>query len=402
MRRRRAERCVLRAKAALDAGSVDVARQSLDEAQELVPSSPEMCALVERLERLALAPAALPAPVASDPAPTDAARAVDEVRQLVRLSPAVSATVERRPIVPDVDRASIASDPLAAPRATGWGRGLVAAAVCLVLTLAGLTGWRTFSRASAAHPLGTRVGHDVALRADADLPPVVDLAPEAPVPSDAGAVQVQVVTEPAQTISDTPLISGTPLERSEPTATSGVETPGPPPRAAIDPVASLPAPPPSQAVEASPESTRAALETAPLSSPIVVPPPISGAEVAALTSRVEKPIEAPRPSPSVEVRAALGRFAAAYSDLDASAARAVWPTVDERALGRAFDGLTSQRVSLGQCDVRVNGDTARAACAGSAAWTPKIGGGQRSVPRRWTFELRNAAGAWRIVSVDAK
>jgi hypothetical protein len=102
------------------------------------------------------------------------------------------------------------------------------------------------------------------------------------------------------------------------------------------------------------------------------------------------------------VRAVLARYEAAYSGLDAAAARAVWPGVDERALARAFDGLQSQRLSLGRCDVLVTGLTARADCAGSASWTPKVGGGGRTQARRWRFELQNAGTGWLITRAEAR
>jgi hypothetical protein len=79
----------------------------------------------------------------------------------------------------------------------------------------------------------------------------------------------------------------------------------------------------------------------------------------------------------------------------------VWPAVDERALARAFDGLQSQRLSLGQCDVAVNGDTARAVCAGSASWRPKVGSG-RTEARRWRFDLQSAGDGWKIVKAEAR
>jgi hypothetical protein len=126
-------------------------------------------------------------------------------------------------------------------------------------------------------------------------------------------------------------------------------------------------------------------------------PRIASGTAPKATSIVENEITAP--AESAGVRAALARYEAAYSGLDASAARAVWPTVDERALARAFDGLAAQRLSLGNCDVRVNGDTAHAICAGRAAWTPKIGAGQRSATRQWSFDLRHADGAWYIYRV---
>jgi hypothetical protein len=102
------------------------------------------------------------------------------------------------------------------------------------------------------------------------------------------------------------------------------------------------------------------------------------------------------------IRRTLDRYEAAYSQLDASAAHAVWPTVDQRALARAFDGLAAQRVSLNACDVRVTGATARATCSGDATWTAKVGGGRQTQPRRWSFELRNADGTWQIVRADTR
>ena len=99
------------------------------------------------------------------------------------------------------------------------------------------------------------------------------------------------------------------------------------------------------------------------------------------------------------MRAALSRYADAYSRLDADAAREVWPRVDRAALSRAFDSLASQDVSLGRCSVTVKGRNALATCAGSTTWTPKIGNGSpRREGRNWTFELAKSGTAWQILS----
>jgi hypothetical protein len=102
------------------------------------------------------------------------------------------------------------------------------------------------------------------------------------------------------------------------------------------------------------------------------------------------------------VRATLAHYESAYSRLDAAAAGAVWPAVDRRALARAFEGLQSQTVSLGRCEVVMNGATARAECTGSARWTPRVGGGPQSAPRQWRFDLRNERGGWVITSADVR
>jgi hypothetical protein len=105
---------------------------------------------------------------------------------------------------------------------------------------------------------------------------------------------------------------------------------------------------------------------------------------------------------SLVVREVLARYEGAYSSLDADAASRVWPTVNRTALARAFDGLARQNVSLGNCDVTVSGPAARATCLGTASWTPKVGGGQRTAERRWNFELRKSGEEWLIQRASAR
>lgn len=106
--------------------------------------------------------------------------------------------------------------------------------------------------------------------------------------------------------------------------------------------------------------------------------------------------------PEQSVRTVLARFEAAYSTLNAAAARAVWPSVDEPTLARAFANLQSQRVSLGACNVRITGTTAHAECTGTTSWTPRIGGGRRTEARRWSFDLQSTDGAWHIIQAMAR
>jgi hypothetical protein len=175
-------------------------------------------------------------------------------------------------------------------------------------------------------------------------------------------------------------------------------------------------------VEPSPPATasRAAADPGPTGP--AAPPPIRTTDVATLassapapidpvtlgTARVTPPPAAAEPAidPAVEstsrIRSVLSQYEAAYSGLDAAAARAVWPAVDEQALARAFNNLASQRISLEQCDVSINGPAARAECRGQASWVPKVGGGGRTEARRWTFDLRQAGANWQIVRADAR
>jgi hypothetical protein len=110
------------------------------------------------------------------------------------------------------------------------------------------------------------------------------------------------------------------------------------------------------------------------------------------------------PGPERQIRDALSRYEAAYGALNAAAARAVWPSVDAAALARAFDNLESQRVSLGRCSIAVATDarSARATCAGTATWTPKVGGGTTTGQRTWLFDLAHTGSEWQIVNATTR
>ena len=148
---------------------------------------------------------------------------------------------------------------------------------------------------------------------------------------------------------------------------------------------------------------------APVKSTPDVGTPIPDLPMPPLPEVAAPPKAAPRaadPPPTVDesprVRAALAQYESAYSTLDVSAAQSIWPAVDARALARAFEGLESQRVSLGNCSVAIDGASARADCRGTASWTPKIGGGTQSGSRSWQFELKKVDGAWQIVRADMR
>jgi len=99
----------------------------------------------------------------------------------------------------------------------------------------------------------------------------------------------------------------------------------------------------------------------------------------------------------------LRRYARAYGALDANAARDVWPSVDQRALARAFESLRSQELSLQDCEIDVHGPTANASCRGQAQYVGKVGSGEpRIEPRTWRFELRREGEAWKIANAEAR
>src|SRR5688572_5856688 len=58
-------------------------------------------------------------------------------------------------------------------------------------------------------------------------------------------------------------------------------------------------------------------------------------------------------SQRAEVESVLGRYARAFTSLDAGRAKAVWPSVNQRNLERAFETLEQQEFDLGACEITV-------------------------------------------------
>jgi hypothetical protein len=135
--------------------------------------------------------------------------------------------------------------------------------------------------------------------------------------------------------------------------------------------------------------------------------PLASATMPSMTPAVLR-IESNRPvdaaaADRVRVEEVLGQYARAYGQLDARAAHAVWPSVDQRALARAFDSLSSQSVSFDTCDIDVRGATANASCRGRASYVGKVGHNQpRSEPRTWHFELQRVGETWKIAHAEAR
>jgi len=147
----------------------------------------------------------------------------------------------------------------------------------------------------------------------------------------------------------------------------------------------------------------------PPEAPPVVETPAGAAQPA---PRIPAAIARPEPEalPSVvarseqnEIQRTLGQYRSAYQRLDAQAAQAVWPSVDVRALARAFGTLSSQELAFETCLFDIAGPVATAQCRGSATYTPKVGGrGPKAERRQWTFHLRKVDEAWKIESAQAR
>ena len=208
--------------------------------------------------------------------------------------------------------------------------------------------------------------------------------PPKPLAVDAGA------TEPRQRPQSTNPVRGTSGGRLEPSmqrpATVPAAEPIPaPPMVAANPAVRLPVePPPAQ--ETSPAAPTPPSRVAPAMRP----------EPEALPSVVAR-------NEQSEIQRALGQYRNAYQRLDAEAARAVWPSVDVRALSRAFDSLESQQLEFDTCLFEIAGEAATAQCRGSATYTPKVGNrAPKLEPRQWTFHLRKLDEGWKIHSAQAR
>jgi hypothetical protein len=104
-----------------------------------------------------------------------------------------------------------------------------------------------------------------------------------------------------------------------------------------------------------------------------------------------------------QIRDLLQRYRLAYEALSASSAREVWPSVNEAALARAFDGLAAQTLVFHDCRIQVRGASATAACRGTASYVPKIGSRyERVEPRNWAFTLRRRGADWEIETASAR
>jgi len=118
---------------------------------------------------------------------------------------------------------------------------------------------------------------------------------------------------------------------------------------------------------------------------------------------VEKVAESPRASLDEDaVRETLQDYEHAYRTLDVVAAVDVWPTVDRRALARAFGTLKSQGLAFESCEVRVAASSATARCRGTVEYVRKVGSpAPQFGHQEWVFKMRKLGSAWKIDEVMA-
>lgn len=127
-------------------------------------------------------------------------------------------------------------------------------------------------------------------------------------------------------------------------------------------------------------------------------PPVETSESAAARTT---PVNTPADSDAIV--AALSQLELAYERRDANLAKAVWPTVDARALARAFDSLRSQSVEFDGCRVKVTGGTGEVQCRGTTTYVPRVGSQfARTESRQWMFRLEKGNDRWVITRAAAR
>jgi hypothetical protein len=292
----------------------------------------------------------------------------------------------------------------------GHARPAVFAGSILMAAIAGiLVLQRPATPTSSAIDPAERVTASAPRSAMADLPPASPLAVstaasespsvEAPVPSEViPPVRGGLRDTPPSQATDTRPIASVPAPSASVAVSS--TTPVPPPRAFALGDA------PVGALAPRAETTAAVTASPSLSIPPTVPAPASDAATSTVSTDVSVSAAARPTGRDLDARAienVLGQYRHAFNSLDAGAAVAVWPTVNERNLARAFEGLDDQDVSFESCTIEVGGVHAEAACTGTARYLLKVGSRTpRTEARRWRFILRRASDGWLIDRVDAR
>ena len=191
---------------------------------------------------------------------------------------------------------------------------------------------------------------------------------------------------PAAVTPQTPSVAPSQPRRAPRAATPETRT-----AARVERAVNAPVRPPTQPNAAPTVPPRAAVAAAPSESAGVAPPPAVAPPALSLLA-VEQSA----------VIATVREYTQAYGALDVSAAAAVWPSVDRRALARAFSTLKSQELEIGNCEVAISRNSATARCRGTVAYVRKVGDPTpRTGHQEWVFTMRKIGNDWIIDALEA-
>lgn len=377
MRLRRAATCVSAARVAIEAGRLVEAEDRLEEACRLDPDSLEATLLLEQLR-------------SAEP------RAA---------APPVLFGEERGPAGPG--------------RWSHWVAILIA-----VVSLAALAWWRApgsnetrFTPARPPEP--QRQSRPEPPAVAQGVPAPTPVLPQGAVPAEdlfaTGIGLVPSAASPSRaaderpergTTGESPALPSPPPSRAP--ATPAPPTFAAPAGASDDPARPVPSATNAAPLPPAPEATVPGLleeraRPEPASPEPAVPPPAVTSPPPATSDAAPASLRDGAADDEAAIGQVLGDYVDAYNRLDATAASRVWPTVDQRALARAFAGLESQGLTFEGCELSVDGAEATAACRGRARYVPKVGDRDPiSQARRWTFRLHRATAGWVIVQAEAR
>lgn len=356
----------------------------------------------------------------SGPDPTDDLFASEREAPAVDAAPMARSTTSVRTIDPaafateDVTLVEPPASP-ASPVPSRFPTWAIAASVALAVVTAG---------AFAVQRLGDRANAP-RIAASRELMPTIqtpraspDPVAAAETPTAAPPLAARAVAIPDARVAATalPPVTGAVLKGSlspDPVSSDVAEPATPPLLDAVRASLPIETPRPTAAFAPAMSSPVEPLPEPAVATPAPPPPsPLPTREVAPVV-RNEAPAPASVPasaaaaipvvSDTASIENVLGRYRTAFKALDATAARAVWPGVDARALSRAFDQLVEQQLDFQNCDIIVASARATAACGGRARYIPKVGTrSMRDEPRQWTFSLQKVNDQWQIDKVVSR
>jgi hypothetical protein len=305
-----------------------------------------------------------------------------------------------------------------APRRSSFATAGIIAALAVNCALLALVMYSLErSRRPSAHPPTTRV-------LPRSIPPTVPAAqspsasdapragsasgtPEAPAGSGVKPEREQSVAAITGTIgrSEAPATSAAPprgaLPARTPAGGTSVETANP----AVVPTPPVVLPLPMRAGTGAPATIPSAPGLPDLSSAA----PLPGIAPPAYT-----PVAAPSPAAlggggrmfsdeSSVLAGLLRQYESAYQRRDAAGAATLWPTVDLRALTRAFARLRMQNLEFGDCTFAVAQTEATARCAGVLRYAQRIGDPSIQTEHHvWTVEFVRRGESWKIARITAQ
>jgi hypothetical protein len=248
--------------------------------------------------------------------------------------------------------------------------------------------------ASAALPRGTaptsipRLDDVVAGLAPSGAPPAAEGPAAPPI-----AVSPAPAPAPAPTAPPSPPPTAPPSPALPPAAAGGTEVPRAPAVVDPKPLERVAAPAVSSTLSPVGETVRPAPPVMPPVGPPTMPPVNESAAPRAVAVRAAM---------ETAVRGALQQYAAAYQNMNVMATAEVWPSVDRRALTRAFATLKSTALAFDSCDVSLAEARATVRCLGTVQFVRKVGNPTpRSEHQQWIFTMGRSGTEWKIESVVA-